>query len=60
MEESELMATGLVPSLAYQPSSTIIGLEQVVMVVEWGNGPDLSDDAVTVEGMGSEHESLKR
>ena len=37
-------ATGLVPGLAYQPSSTIVRSERVVMVVGWGNGPDLSDD----------------
>ena len=30
---SEGMATGLVPSLAYQPSSTIVGSERLVVVV---------------------------
>ena len=53
-------ATGLVPGLAYQPSSTIVRSERVVMVVGWENGPDLSDDEVAVEDVESELESSKR
>ena len=30
------------------------------MVVEWEKEPDLSDDEVTVKGVGSERESSKR
>ena len=33
VEGSEVMATGLVPGLACQPSSTIVGSERLVMVV---------------------------
>ena len=57
---SEGMATGLVPGLAYQPSSTIVRSERVVMVVGWGNGPGLSDDEVAVEDVGSELDGSKR
>ena len=60
VEESEVVATGLVPGFAYQPSSTIVGSERVVLMVGWGMGPDLSDDEVAVEGVGSEHKSSKR
>ena len=53
-------ATGLVPGLAYQPSSTIVRSERVVMVVGWENGPDLSDDEVAVEDVESELKSSKK
>ena len=52
---------GLVPGLAYQPSSPIIGLEQwVVRGVVRGGKTCLSDDEDAVEDAGSEHESSKR
>ena len=38
VEGSEVVATGLVPGFAYQPSSTIVGSEQVMLMVEWGDG----------------------
>ena len=38
VEGSEVVATGLVPGFAYQPSSTIVGSERVVLVVGWGDG----------------------
>ena len=38
VEGSEVMATGLVPGLACQPSSTIVGSERVVLMVEWIGG----------------------
>ena len=60
VEGSEGGVTGLVPGLAYQLSSTIVGSERVVVVVEWGNGPDLSDDEVMVEDVESECEDSKR
>ena len=37
-EGLEELATGLVPGLAYQPSSTIVGSERVVLMVEWIGG----------------------
>ena len=60
VEGSEVMATGLVPGLTYQPSSTIVGLEWVAAAAEWGNGPDLSDDEVAVKDVESECEDSKR
>ena len=37
-EGLEELATGLVPGLACQPSSTIVGSEWVVLMVEWRGG----------------------
>ena len=60
VEGSGELATGLVPGLAYQPSSTIVRSERVVMVVGWGNGPDLSDDEDAVEDAESECEDSRK
>ena len=59
VEGSEGGATSLVAGLAYQSSSTIVGSEWVVVVV-WGNGPNLSDDEDAVEDMGSRLERPKK
>ena len=61
VEELGELATGLVPGLAYQPSSTIVGSERVVLMVGWGDGRTrLSDDEDAVEDVGSELEGSKR
>ena len=38
VEGSEVVAMGLAPSFAYQPSSTIIGSERVVLMAGQGDG----------------------
>ena len=58
---SEKRATGLVPGFAAYPSSTTVESERVgVMVVVWDRRPDLSDDKVTVEDVGSGLDGSKR
>ena len=38
VEGLEVVATGLVPGFAYQPGSTIVGSERVVLMVGRGDG----------------------
>ena len=60
-EVSVSSSTGLVPGLAAYPSSTTVESERVgVMVVVWGRRPDLSDDKVAIEDVGSELEGSKK
>ena len=55
------LATGLVPGLAYQLSSMIVGSERVVLMVVVREGEThLSDDEDAVEDVGSELDGSKR